>query len=287
MSDFKHKWVPFISGAAAGIADTALNYYPYGLHYRLQQGQKINFLVPFDYDPLKFHLTVNENVRGANSLTGVFEPFVAKPHPIRYWLPPECFRGIQAYSAIIPITCLCDGLTQWFKKQGVRPDMAPIASGMIAALIVSAPIGNMINVDINLKDKGHLAGPKNTYNHIMKNYGWKGFYTGLVPLICREGVYSWSVFYAMREGQETYGLNSIQSAVLSGTIATILSQPNDTMATYSQARRLSIKQTVQEMWTEGGIGRFYRGFGFRLYAVIAGIYVMDATSNYLKERLLD
>ena len=36
------------------------------------------------------------------------------------------------------------------------------------------------------------------------------------------------------------------------------------------------------MWLAGGLRSFYRGFMYRWYAVVAGVYVMDSVSNAVK-----
>lgn len=244
------RWVSFLSGASAGLADTCLNYPPYCLHYNLQRGANI----------------------WSKSM---------------YWKPRELYRGVFAYSAIIPITCITDGMTDFFKSKGVRNDVAPFISGMLAATVVSAPIGNSIVTDLRLKDSGKPAGLKNALHHLTSTYGWRGFYTGIGPLMAREGIYAWSVFYGKGAFQEKYNWNDIQASVAAGSIATALSQPVDTLATYmqNQVSRKSTFECIRMMWKENGIQRFYRGFYFRLYAIIAGVYVMDRVSGNVKAAL--
>lgn len=239
----------FVSGMAAGSMDTLFNYAPYGLHYRLQRGE--NLLNP------------------------------------KLYFPKELYRGVLAYSAIIPITCICDGMTDHFVSQGTPRHIAAIQSGMMAAVIVSAPIGNAIVTNLQLKEVKQPAGTFNAIKHIRKVYGIRGFYTGIESLVIREAAYSWSVFYAKDAIQKKLECGDILSSVIAGTIGTIVSQPCDTSATYAQnqVKRIAFKEVLAKMYVEGGVRRFYYGFFFRLYAVIAGVYVMDKTSNTVKNFL--
>lgn len=241
--------IAYLSGVAAGCADTLFNYPPYGLHYRLQR---------------------HENL---------FNP--------KIYTPRELYRGVGAYSAIIPITCICDGLTDSLENRGYSRHTAAIGSGMVAALLVSAPIGNAIVMNLRLKSEKKPAGTLAAVRQLRSQYGMKGFYTGVETLLLREAIYSWSVFYAKRAVQKKMKCGDIAASVLAGTVATILSQPCDTLATYSQNKviRQPIATNLKEMWRINGVRTFYRGFVFRWYAVIAGIYVMDKVSTTVKDWL--
>lgn len=242
----------YISGAIAGTCDTIINYPPYCLHYRFQR---------------------RENM-----------------YSTKIYYPRELYRGIFAYSAIIPITCICDGMTNWFKFKGVEGYLAAIYSGMIAATIVSAPIGNSIVTNLRLKEEGKEAGTVKSIKHLINNYGlFNGFYIGIIPLMAREGIYSWSVFYAKREVQNRYNYGDIKASIVSGTIASILSQPCDTLATFMQNKvirnNISTLACISQMYQINGIRGFYRGFFFRWYAIVAGVFVMDKASTESKKYL--
>lgn len=241
--------VSFLSGAAAGVADTAINYPPYCLHYRLQRGESL------------------------------WRRFVYRPR--------ELYRGVLAYSAIIPITCISDGLTDKLKASGVSPFVASFTSGMVAALVISAPVGNSIVTNLRLKAGHKPAGSIIAMYHIYHHYGLRGFYVGIQPLLVREGIYASSVFYGKRAIQDRLGCHDLTAASISGTIATLFSQPMDTLATHmqNQTHRTSMVDNIQQMWTSGGLVRFYRGFYLRWIAIISGVYVMDRTSTSVKDKL--
>jgi len=246
MAEKTPAYVAFVSGTAAGCADTALNYPPYCLHYRFQRREDMT--------------------RRA------------------IYAPRELYRGVGAYSAIIPITCLCDGLTEALEARGAPRHLAAITSGMTAALIVSAPIGNAIVVNLRLKAEGRPAGTKNALRHLWNTYGIKGFYAGIEPLMLREGIYSCAVFYAKGAIQEKFKIGDLSASMVAGSVATALSQPCDTSATFAQNKKVRVpySQTIKEMWLAGGLRSFYRGFMYRWYAVVAGVYVMDSVSNAVK-----
>jgi len=240
--------ISFASGAAAGLADTCVNYPPYCLHYRLQRGENI---------------------------------WVRKA----WWPIKELYRGVLPYAAIIPITCITDGVSSYLKQRGVHDDLATFSSGILAAMIVSAPVGNSIVNDLRLKAKQMPAGTLNTLEYVYRNYGLRGFYTGLTPLMMREAVYAWAVFSGKASFQDHFNWNDAQASIAAGSIATLFSQPTDTLATCMQDRRKSIWDCIKMMYAEDGIARFYRGFYFRWYAIIAGVYVMDGVSGFVKQRL--
>lgn len=245
------KYSGFISGIAAGTADTCLNYPPYGLHYRLGRG------------------------------TNVWQ--------LKYWTPRELYRGVLAYSAIIPVTCIMDGVSQFLESKGFNSTMATFSSGMVAALLVSTPTGNMIVTDQRLSESQKPAGLKNSINSIIRHKGFGGFFTGIQCIAAREGVYSWAVFSAKNDVKEYMKSNDITASIIAGTIATIISQPLDTTATVlqNQVKSISLKEGITRMYKENGIKRFYRGFYFRWYAIVAGVFVMSETSEYVKSKLLN
>lgn len=243
--------INFASGAAAGLADTLINYPPYALHYHLG--------------------------RGANIWS-----------QIHYWRPRELYRGVLAYSSIIPVTCITDGLSSYFAAQGLRQDLAALLAGMCAAAVVSAPVGNCIVTAQRLAEEGRAASSVDAARAVWRSHGVKGFYTGLGPLMARESIYAWAVFSGKADLQRAYNLGDLQAACASGTIASLLSQPMDTLATVmqNQSPRKTAWACVQAMYQEQGLRRFYRGFYFRWVAIISGVYVMDAVSQRTK-RLLE
>jgi hypothetical protein len=112
-----------------------------------------------------------------------------------------------------------------------------------------------------------------------------------VPLLGREGLYASAVFWGADEAAarypnahaRTYGLSS---AALSGSVATALSQPLDTLATAMQrTSSRSLVDSVRAMYAEGGAGRFYYGTAYRGYALVAGVFVMQHVSSATKDAL--
>lgn len=247
--------VPFVAGCCGGIGDTIFNYPPYCLHYRFQR---------------------YENLRN-----------------LHIYKPRELYRGVGPYAAIIPITCICDGITDNLVERGIPKFPATLGAGALSAIIISAPVGNAIVVNLRLKEAATRVGGKTStgslaaIRHIYKTYGLGGFYAGAKSLVLRESIYSSATFYGKDAIQEKLQCGDFVASAISGTIATIFSQPCDTSATRAQNKvvRNPWSTTVMEMWHEDGLRTFYRGFFFRWYAVIAGIYVMNEISGRVKRKL--
>jgi hypothetical protein len=241
----------FVSGFVAGIADTALNFIPYGLHYRIQRGEVIN--------PFK-------------------NPAV--------WTPRELYRGVIAYSTITPVTCISDGVgTMLNQRYNVPLPVATFMSGMLAAFVITAPVSNII-----IHQQEHKRSPIQSMKFIQSQYGLYRFTTGTSLYLGREGIYSTSVFFARKWLSEQHEIfkNKLINVIVIGFIATLLSQPLDTTATFmiSQEKRETVTETVTKMYkTQGGLRRFYRGFWFRCYAIIAGVFVMGETTDHIKKML--
>jgi len=143
--------------------------------------------------------------------------------------------------------------------------LATFSSGILAAMMVSAPVGNSIVKDLRLKSEKKPAGSINTVRYIYNTQGWRGFYIGLSPLMLREAIYTWAVFSGKGSFQKRFGWNDAQASIAAGSIATLFSQPIDTLATHMQNRvpRRSMWDCIKMMYAEDSIGRFYRRFYFR------------------------
>lgn len=241
--------VAFISGFFGGIADTVLNYIPYGLHYRIQRGESVNPLL----------------------------------NP-KIYTPRELYRGVIAYSTITPVTCISDGVGTYLNKCGVSMPIATFLSGMLAAMTVTAPVSNVI-----VHQQEHKRSPIESIRFIYSRYGMYRFTTGTSLYLGREGIYSTSVFFARKWLSEQHKVfeNKMINVSVIGFIATLLSQPLDTMATsmINREKREGTIITAKRMYHEGGLNRFYKGFWFRCYAIVAGILVMGEVTDHVKKEL--
>jgi len=245
----KSALIDFMSGIVAGIADTITNYPPYGLHYR--------------------------RGRGTN------------PWQKKYFRLRELYRGVGPYSAIIPVTCLMDGLTEIMKEKGIHPAIASFAAGVTAGMLIGTPVGNMIVTDQRLADQEKPAGSRNAIRNVIETRGYSAFTTGVQWIMLREGTYSFAVFFGKNAVKKQFDCNDFVASCVSGTIASIITQPMDTSATWmmNQEKRPSILYAIKQMYKEEKLKRFYRGFYFRWYTVIMGIYIMDKASQYTKKFL--
>lgn len=244
--------IPFVSGFLGGVADTIINFPPYGLHYRLQREEII--------DP-----RINPRV----------------------YTPRELYRGVLAYGAIIPVTLIADGVATYLNNKGLPLPVATFLSGMLGALIITAPTSNVI---IN-QQEGKLSATQAMRN--ISQHGWYRYTTGTSLYLFREGIYSTSVFFARKWLAKQHKIfeHKILNATVIGLVAAILTQPLDTTATSMIKRtvthnfRESPVQTARRMYQEGGLRKFYKGFWFRAYAISAGILVMGEVSDYVKAEL--
>ena len=155
---------------------------------------------------------------------------------------------------------------------------------MLAAFVVTAPVSNVI-----IHQQEHKRSPIESIRFITSRYGFYRFTTGTSLYLGREGIYSTSVFFArdwLAEQHEIFK-NKLANVVLVGFVATLLSQPLDTAATsmISQEKRENPFETGRRMYDEGGLRRFYRGFWFRCYAIIAGVFVMGEVTDHVKRVL--
>jgi hypothetical protein len=246
------KSIGFLSGFCGGLADTLLNYPPYGLHLRLQSKVIIN--------PLK--------------------------NPTIYW-PRELFRGVGPYSLIIPVTCIADGVSTYLKERYQWQDFyATFTSGMVGGVIVSSPTSNVI-----IFQQKYKFTPFQAIMFIYTQHGVYQFTNAMSLYMLREAFYALSVFWAKPTLQRNHEFfaNGLVASIAVGIVATLISQPLDTTATYQvgQEVRLSPWQSIVSMYrSEGGgwkgLKRFYWGTWLRGYAVVAGIFVMASVSEYVK-----
>ncbi len=90
--------------------------------------------------------------------------------------------------------------------------------------------------------------------------------------------------------------NSLVASVVVGLVATLLSQPFDTTATFmtnTETKGIKVFEAAKMMYNETyidtgkrkGLKRFYTGVTLRGYCVIMGVIVMDFVSNNVKELL--
>lgn len=271
--------VPYVAGVAAGMADTLLNFPPYGLHYRKQRGRNIR-------------------------------PWV---NP-QFYKPAALYCGLVPYSFIIPVTCLTDGLSDWLKAQNVPGVFATMLSGFVAGAVISTPTSNIIIQQQMAAErkapKGiepgsaahhkfdaarkNAATPVATVQRLYAQDGLWRFTRGMPTLMMREAAYAMAVFWGKDEVLERFPTLKEMgwwgfgiACTVSGIGSTMISQPMDVMTTWAikSERRLTVAETFRQMYAEDGLKRFYSGTLMRGYAIIAGIAVMSLVSDYVKERM--
>jgi hypothetical protein len=163
--------------------------------------------------------------------------------------------------------------------------VATFVAGMCAAAVISAPTSNVI-----INQQQYELSMAGAVRKIVREWGYYRFTTGMSPLLMREGIYSWGVFCA-RPYVQQYPVftDPFVASLAVGIIATILSQPCDTLATFMIKRpeRVGPLHAAREMWHdgEGGVRRFYRGCWLRGSVVVSGILVMGTVADYVKARM--
>ncbi len=277
--------VGLVSGIAGGIADTVFNYPPYGLHIRKERLERIR---------------------------------------LSHFWPRQLFCGAAAYAyGMIPATMLQDG-TNEILKRALPQDRPPIAdalcafAGGIVGAMVYTPVGNLIVTQQQLMRPGSGDSVRvgQVLHHIRMRYGVGRLWTGFAATSVRDGMYASAVFWgvhrcevwleargvsaALRNKVERLGFNPTITSVLVnvvgihalasiivGTLSSFCSHPFDAIATRMQntPEKTHPVTLAREIFRKEGIRSFYRGAVFRLYAVIAGIFIVSHVSNLTKQHV--
>ena len=246
-------WIDFFSGASAGLADTMLNYPPYGIKTRMQRGEINHWKEIF---------------------TG------------KFYYPNKLYQGIvPAGVSIIPATIIQDGVSSLIRNYSDSGAGAACAGGL-----ASAPLSTVM-ANVIVRQQNESLTPLKAIKSI-QNEGWPRFFRGFVPTAKRDIIYAagafWGVNAIKQQMPDSHPLT--QAAVAStvvGSAVTLLSHPDDTVATTMQDNKIlqTLSETIKKIAKTKGIRGFYAGAFFRGYSVIAGMLTVSTTSEKTKEVL--
>ena len=261
-------WVGFVSGCAGGVADLAINYPPYGIKYRLQCNECIDWK----------KLTETRHLTNGYTLKYLY-------------------RGVLVSSfGFVPAIMIQDGVSTYLLR--CQPANAPAyydamstAVGGAASAIVTAPVGNVIIA----QQKGN-TGMLQAIQGLYYQGGIIRFARGGSVLMCRDSIYGLGVFWGvdyikmrLEKNAAFRGSSSttLIASMLAGSMASVLSQIPDTLAAKIQndnSEKSSPWRIFRKTLQEQGMKEFYRGGLFRALSIGASAYVVYGVTNYVKNR---
>ena len=222
--------------------------------------------------------------------------------PIKF-TPGFMYTGVVINAAsIAPITAVQFGanraLTPYFAgKDGVLSPTMKLATactaGMISAL-VSGPAELVM-----IQQQRFNASLGSTFKSLISQKGVGIMGKGLSLAAGRDGLYTCFVLGSTAvitaQAQESFGLSPSMAftvgGLTSGIGAAVFTHPFDTIKTRVQGNALdpnqmSIPQVFKNIWKEGGVGGFYKGFIPRGMRLTAAMFILNTSKDKL-ENLMD
>jgi len=167
-------------------------------------------------------------------------------------------------------------------------------AGMISAL-VSGPAELVM---IQQQRFGTSLGA--TFSSLVSQRGLGIMGKGLSLAAGRDGLYTCFVLgttqVITQHVQDNFGLTPGQAftcgGLTSGLGAAVFTHPFDTMKTKVQGNALepvqaSNAETFRQIWKEGGLGGFYKGFSARGIRLTAAMFILNGTKTKMEELLDD
>jgi hypothetical protein len=244
-------------GIVFGIIDVSLTQ-PL-VYWKVASQQKL----PFTFNPKIFYRGTFTNMFSMSILTGLQFPLTA-----------------------ISSKIITNGDT------GRLTDKEIILSGFIGGSlsgIVCAPL-ELLMIQ-QQKFGGSLI---NTSKQIIRKYGFKNHFRGLITSCGREGIYTAGYLglgpVITRKLDENYNYskttNKIVGAIGGGTIASTLSHPLDTCKTCMQGdiNKRKYKTTIKTFITltkEYGISSLFRGYYWRTGKMICTVFILNECKQFL------
>ncbi len=212
-----------------------------------------------------------------------------KPIP---WSIPGLYKGSFVNAlGFIPITAIQVGSAQWM-EQHVFPNASPynqkVGSAFMAGVlssVISCPVEMVMILQNN---NAHLSMMQAAKGQV-KQYGLTGLFIGQSATALREGIFS--VFFLavtpmLKSSLKPYcsndAVSSVAAGVLSGGVATLVSQPMDTIKTMQQSSRgpsFGFFKTAKTI----GLSNLLHGILSRSSGVIVSITLM----SWMREQLED
>jgi Mitochondrial carrier protein len=257
-------WHVPISGIAAGIMDTTVNYPTYGLKIRFQSGQKINFS------------SLLKN-------------------------PTMIYQGATVYaSTIVPTTGIqigLDHLLQGDKSPAHLSIFSAMFSGATGALYCTASEHIILTQQKLSVGQEKFTGPLKSFRYLLNNFGFLRLWTGYPANTCRDMIFATAMLRGPKiidEKTKVFSKNTLTNRksyamgiITTGILCSLLSHPFDTISTKQQYQnnKSSMFSMAKKIYSETGFKGFYPGFLFRVISVTGSLFVMPTTSEQVKDYL--
>ncbi|HTM63180.1 MAG TPA: MC/SLC25 family protein [Gammaproteobacteria bacterium] len=206
--------------------------------------------------------------------------------------PKELFRGSTAFSGSVMLATFSQmGFYDLFKQiPGYNPESKiwntnlAIASGMLGAVVASAPVENVI-----LTQQLNKTNPINAIKIMFKDSLLRPW-TGVAPLMYREAGFGLTMLYGAEEayriahnmtGSVSLG---IMAQIAAGMGGAIITQPGDTIATRMQKHGDTLSQAVSNVKKEGFKG-FFKGGSQRLFLFTGCATIIPPATRAFKRML--
>lgn len=213
-----------------------------------------------------------------------FQPFVLK----------NCYRGLLAscmnMGGLTGLQFWLAGAIQKIVTDGEDRALTPIeeiGSALLGGMISGVPCANMELVMTQQMRYGTSIFA--TPTKIIADTGILGMFRGSITAIGREGVFTLGYLgvgpavetYCRRSQEMSRPSAALAGAVGGGVLASLLSHPMDTVKTCMQGdikgeRYTTLTKTARQLYSEGGIGAFYRGVGWRTSRLICLVGIINA-----------
>ncbi|NKB47213.1 MAG: hypothetical protein GKR77_05430 [Legionellales bacterium] len=261
-------WHTLISGAAAGVMDTGINYPAYGLKMRRQSDQ-----------PIKF----SKAPKLSFLYQGAF-PYVITigPTTIIQFFFDHCFEGKQHPLGWAIASAMISG-----------------AAGAIYCTASEHIILTQQKLSIGQKE---LVRPTQSIRFLLTNFGMLRLWTGYPANVFRDGIFATAMLRgpqiisthiddttkentALWKKKSKYAMGVISTGIL----CSIFSHPFDTLSTKQQYQTnpSSMFSMAKKIYKTRGFIGFYPGFLFRIISVTGSLFVMPTTAEYTKNYLMN
>ncbi|KAL2653201.1 hypothetical protein R1flu_021329 [Riccia fluitans] len=216
--------------------------------------------------------------------------------------PRVLYRGLFVNAgSIAPVSAIQFGVNA-FLEGSLSNSPTPLQKGMIAgaAGMVSGFASSPAELVMIQQQRTGLSLLKQI-QMISKKFGPLAFFRGLPPTVVREGFFTAAYLGANPVLQEKFhaaeslraqpAMSTVLAAVVSGSTATFVTHPFDTVKTRMQANLgpqeyRSVTSTAKTLFKEGGVRAFYCGLLPRLQRIVCAVFILGEAKTRLTDLYL-
>ncbi|KAG0575421.1 hypothetical protein KC19_5G002800 [Ceratodon purpureus] len=253
------------------------------------------------------------------AISGMIEVFIQQPsvniknavqdkQPV-VWNPRILYRGVIVNAAsMAPISAIQFGVNTALEERMTGPLTTMDRTGIgLAAGAVSAVVSSPSEVIMIQQQKTGLS-ILSQVRYLCHHHGWLSLGRGFIPCLVREAVYTATylgvnpilheeVMKVSCEGSKsgmkltpTWAL--VLASCISGTTATVITQPIDTIKTRMQANVDLIKyrkmgSAFRTIMDEGGYRALYSGIIPRTQRIVCAVLILSEAKEHLTHLYLD